>query len=449
MNEHVDHKIGITLPLSPVQQGMFFHYIHKKNRHYLEQMICDIIGEPDIDIVERSLNKLIEQYDALRTVFLHKGVESMRQVIIPHKTIRLDYRDLSNEAHSQQYIDQCIAMEADKHLELSKEAYRCKLFRVGKSRYVFLWTYHHLIMDSWTIRLLQDDFCKIYYHEKEGIPYSEAASYSYQLYLDWIKAQDQEKAKTYWKDYLSNYSGAERSVLPVIDALKKKKTLEVPFEPGVRQLIDEISNQQRTTINSVVLAAWGAYVLDHFHENEIIFGVVTFGRMMGLKNVDKIAGLFVNSIPLYVKRDAPASELITRLQRDTFMAARYSYLSLSDIMACGNLRPADIRTFLNFSIDEEELNNNYSSKLPFQVKNIWYNEEANYDVYLDVYLKEDSFSIRIYYDMDSYFFDALQVRDRVTQILRSFAAQPQLPVKDVLNNLVINEALSNDASFNF
>src|ERR1043166_5290902 len=84
------------LPLSPVQQGMYFHHLHKKNRVYLQQMLCDIDGPLDVDFVAHSLDKLVEAHECLRTVFVHDDDEGPRQLVRPHRVRPLRIRDLSS-----------------------------------------------------------------------------------------------------------------------------------------------------------------------------------------------------------------------------------------------------------------------------------------------------------------------------------------------------------------
>lgn len=448
MTDSKIHIQGTILPLSPVQQGMFFHHIHEKNKNYLEQLICEINGDLDVGLFEKTLNRMVELYDSLRTLFLYKGLERMQQVILDQKAVYLDYRDVSQKSNNGQIVDKCIKVEAEKNFDLSKETCRSKLFKVGEKKYIYLCTYHHLILDSWTIKLFEEGFSKIYYHEKEGLPFNQE-QYSYQLYVDWIDAQDQDKARTYWRKYLGQYAHKGVHQSPKVDKVHQRKTLEVEFAPESRKLIGEISEKYRVTLSTAVMAAWGIFALDHYQKEEILFGCVTFGRLIGLKNVDKIAGLFVNSIPMYIKRDSTQGQLVANLQKDTFRSAGYSYLSLSDIMACGDLRPGDIHTFLNFYIDSEEINNEYADKLPFRIENIRYNEQANYEVYLDVYLQEEGFKIRVYYDTEKYHFDVAEIQGKISQILEFLSDQPELLVRDMLNQLILDEKMDAEASFDF
>jgi|HubBroStandDraft_3_1064219.scaffolds.fasta_scaffold38155_2 iturin family lipopeptide synthetase C len=442
--------MSLKLTVSPVQHGMYFHYMHNKNKDYQEQMICEIFGDLDIEIFERTLNKLIELFDSLRTVFIYDEKEGVQLIIQDRKIVNLDYTDISKISNPKRYIEQRILFESDKNFNLSKETCRNQLYKIGEKNFVFLCTYHHLIMDSWSILLFQETFCKFYLNEANGIlDNTSNREYSYKLYIDWINNQDHTKSVKYWETYLDDYAQLNRPYQFKVNQVLKRKKINIKFEKQIRNEIFSLADEFKTTVNSLFLAIWGIFILDKFQKSDILFGCVTSGRLIGLKNVDKIAGLFVNSIPVHVKRNSSLFNLTIKLQKDILLASKYSYLSLSEIMGSKRLTPGDVCSFLNFSIDAEEIKNKYSAILPFQVKNIRYNEQSNFDLYLDIYLNETSFDIQISYDLEKYFFDELQVKEKITQIFEFFKSNREILVSDVINRMVNNEELTKDASFNF
>jgi hypothetical protein len=437
-------------PLSPVQQGMFFHYLYDRNRNYLEQMICDIAGDFDVRLFEETLNNLIDQYDSLRTLFLYDKAEGMRQLVLAGKKVMLDYRDIAHLPAPYAYIEEQIVLEADHHFNLEKQTCRSILFRTGINKYVFLCTYHHLIMDSWTIRLLMERFCHTYLQLYAGLTVNTTERYSYKLYLDWIERQNIGKAQQYWKDYLEQYTAnMEGNPVGIYD-VKRRQTVKVKFGREVREMLDAAAAYCKTTVNTLVLAVWGIYIMDFLQTERSLIGCVTLGRIIPLKNVDKIAGLFVNSIPLYLDANRSLSGFVQQVQQDLFRAAPYSYMLLSDIMSSVNLRPTDISCFVNFSIDTEELDSSLALKLPFSVSNIRYNEQANYEVYLDIYLGADSLDINIYFDELKYRFVSSDISEKITDILKGILKHPDKQVRTLLNDHgVSDEVLGDELNFSF
>ena len=57
-------------PLSPMQEGMFFHYlVDKDSNAYFEQISYTIKGHVNLDLVEKAINEIIDRYDLLRSLF--------------------------------------------------------------------------------------------------------------------------------------------------------------------------------------------------------------------------------------------------------------------------------------------------------------------------------------------------------------------------------------------
>ena len=61
--------------LTPMQEGMLFHYLKDPdNDHYFEQLSLEISGEIDPEIFEKTWNFVIESNEMLRTVFRWENV---------------------------------------------------------------------------------------------------------------------------------------------------------------------------------------------------------------------------------------------------------------------------------------------------------------------------------------------------------------------------------------
>jgi hypothetical protein len=56
--------------LTPVQEGMLYHYLKDPRRdYYFEQLSLEISGEIDVQLFERAWNLVIEANEMLRAVF--------------------------------------------------------------------------------------------------------------------------------------------------------------------------------------------------------------------------------------------------------------------------------------------------------------------------------------------------------------------------------------------
>jgi len=416
--------------LSPVQQGMYFHHLKRKNSVYLEQMICEIVGALDPDVAERTLDQLVMRHEALRTVFISDPREGARQRTLPYRPKRLRYSELGGDGQGPDFVHSRIGSEMRRNFDLTREATRCELIRVADDRYVFLWTYHHLIMDALSIRLLQAEFCRIYRDLSEEREPSPPPALPYRQYVEWLGAQSKEEALAYWSRYLKGY---ESSALawPAAEEIEAR-TSRVDFGAETASLLRQIGRRSRATANAVFLAAWGSYLLHRLDRSEVLFGCVVSGRMIRLRDVDRICGLFVNAVPVRLAHGASVTQAVTSVQHHLLNAGPYAHVALSDVMRSGGLGVGNVITVVNFSVDDVSLDNEDIRRLPFSIENIRYNERAHYPVYLDVYLTGEDLSVAIHHDPALFEVDTDEVRQTIGHILDLFASSGELALSEIL-----------------
>ncbi|MCU0289934.1 MAG: condensation domain-containing protein, partial [Acidobacteria bacterium] len=75
--EKLDPKcIENILTLTPLQEGMLFHYLKdSRNDLHFEQLNLEISGSIDVDLFEKAWNVVIQSNEMLRTVFRWEKVE--------------------------------------------------------------------------------------------------------------------------------------------------------------------------------------------------------------------------------------------------------------------------------------------------------------------------------------------------------------------------------------
>ncbi|MBJ8194053.1 hypothetical protein JDS79_45990, partial [Bacillus cereus] len=75
-------QIKHIYPLTPMQQGMLFHYMMEpKTTAYVEQVAIEIEGELQQELLEQSFQELLAKYEVLRTNFVFTGIREPRQVV--------------------------------------------------------------------------------------------------------------------------------------------------------------------------------------------------------------------------------------------------------------------------------------------------------------------------------------------------------------------------------
>ena len=95
-------NIENILALTPLQEGMLFHYLQDpQSPLYFEQLSLEISGEIDVPYFEKAWNTVIETNEMLRTVFRWEKLEKPSQIILKEHKCNVIFYDLSAKDGSQ------------------------------------------------------------------------------------------------------------------------------------------------------------------------------------------------------------------------------------------------------------------------------------------------------------------------------------------------------------
>ena len=202
--------------LSPLQEGILFHYIMEEHSTaYFVQTIVTLKGELDVELLELTFNKVIEKYDILRTVFIYKKTKKPRQVLLKQATIDIFFKDISHPGEAERTDITVHFQEKDdqRRFDLSKEIpMRISLLKTGLSRFVLVWTFHHIIMDGWCLGIIFKDVMSMYRTFRSGKDVYWKTVTPYKEYIRWLEKQDRESGVNYWRNYLDGY---EQQAVPL------------------------------------------------------------------------------------------------------------------------------------------------------------------------------------------------------------------------------------------
>ena len=198
-------------PLSPMQEGLFFHsLVDKTSNDYFVQISYRIRGDLDIMCVQKSLQVLVRRHDILRTVFNYKKKsQQILQVVLKDRDIDFSFVDLGNA----EYEDRVRLVDLHRHQErmrafdLTKDVLmRVSVLRTGLYNYEFIWSYHHILMDGWCLGILTDEYSEIYNSFLQNRSPSLSSVRPYKNFIQWLSAQDSAAAALYWQHYLNGYN---------------------------------------------------------------------------------------------------------------------------------------------------------------------------------------------------------------------------------------------------
>ena len=351
-----DHRgIEDIYPLTSMQEGMLFHHqLAKDSRLYFEQSSWDLLGPLQVGHWYAAWQRLVDLHPALRTQFAWRGLQRPMQVVRSTVPLPCAEHDLRNLSSSRQETRLAELLEADrKDGFLLTEAPVCRIMviRLDAQRYRFVWSYHHTVLDGWSIARLFDDAFALYADSappttpahgedpahredpthredrahREDLVHREdltrtatllqATPFStYVAWLEGMQPADRQRDQAFWQSYLEDFRrpslvGVDPSSQPRRQRFrggKKSRRLRRTLGDSLHRALAAKARQLRCTTAVLVQGAWAWLLARHCDRRDVVFGSTVSSRPAELPGVEHIVGLLINTLPVRCRVDAEA-----------------------------------------------------------------------------------------------------------------------------------------------
>jgi surfactin synthase thioesterase subunit len=326
--------------LSPLQQGMLLHSLYDGAADmYLSQHTFIVTGPLDVDALLEAWHDAATVHPVLRTSFHWEGLDKPLQVV--HRELALpaarhDWSD-QDEVQQDESIDKLRAQEQAAGFDPAvAPLQRLNVIRLAADRHAVVWTYHHILIDGWSIAVFLDWVMMRYRHLTVGTP-SPPPAPPFRAYIAWLQRQDLNAAREFWTSRLAGMTDAPLLGLRPDDPLSGTGEVErrrLPMPVDLISALQETAARHRVTLGTVIQAAWAVTLYHLTGRAEIVFGCASSGRPPELPRIEAMVGLFANTLPVPVAipgDDADLGEWLHGIQNDYAAMRRYEYSPLSDI----------------------------------------------------------------------------------------------------------------------
>ncbi|MEU6664498.1 amino acid adenylation domain-containing protein [Streptomyces sp. NPDC046727] len=332
--------ISEVLPLSPLQQGLLFlsAYDREAADVYALQLVLDLADLTDADAgaLRAAAGALLDRYPNLAACFRYRRSGEAVQVL--PRSVEPPWREQRLPAGE---FDRVTAEERLRRFDLARPPlHRFTLLRARDGRARLLWTVHHILVDGWSMATLTRELAETFAEFRGGGAAARPAVPPYQAYLAWLGAQDKEAARTAWRRALDGVTEPTRLVPGAGDAaggpaggaaLPHRVGVEVA--PGVAAALAGFARSRGLTVGAVVQGCWALLLARLTGQDTVVFGTVAAGRPAQLPDVERMVGLFANTLPVRVDV-APGltpAELFARVQRARTELLAHEHLPLAEI----------------------------------------------------------------------------------------------------------------------
>ncbi|WP_160168041.1 non-ribosomal peptide synthetase [Nocardiopsis ganjiahuensis] len=391
-------------PLTPMQQGMLFHSLGEGGSSYLEQVVVEIEGVDDPERLGRAWQKVVDATPVLRSVPVWEDLDTPLQKVLLGVSLPvtvLDWRGLDEAGQERVRAD---FLRADQERGLDPGVpplIRVALARLSETRVVLVWTFHHLLLDGWSLPLVLADVFAAYRNQPL------AARPPFRDHLEWIAGRQEQEGLEYWRGVLAGleaptplpYDRRPDDVHAAVSHARTVRTLPADLSDRVHSF----AREHGLTVNALVQAAWALLLSAYSGEEDVVFGATTSGRPADLPDVESAVGIFINTVPVRarVERDATVAEWLRGLQDTLVEARQHEYLSLSRIQAASAL-PGDtplfdsLVVFENYPVDQDS-----AAQHGLEIVGVTADEATNYPLTLVAYDGE-RVEVQLRYDPDAF-----------------------------------------------
>ena len=320
-------------PLSPMQQGMLFHSVSAPasdvpaSDMYVQQLSCRLRGVLDVQRFERAWEELFRRHAVLRTAFAWHGLPEPLQVVggrVRTPMDVLDWREAPGDLDAF-----CIA-ERLRGFDLSRAPLtRLRLVRLSEEEWQLIWTWHHAILDAWSVPILMEELFTAY----DGTTLGPVRAYK--DFIAWQRGRSRNDAEAFWRRFLEGF--VEPTPLAIEEHTGEDGYgLEFVEMPDAEiDALRDAARRSRLTLNTFVQAAWALLLSRYGGREDVVFGTAVAGRPPELAGVETMVGLLINTLPVRVRIDPDrcVGEWLEEVQRHQAETRRYEQTPLSDVQA--------------------------------------------------------------------------------------------------------------------
>lgn len=328
--------------LTPLQEGMLYAtLLARRPGVYVEQASYRLAGRVDAEVLRASWNRLAARHAPFRTAFLVRDVPQPLQAVLRERTIELCTHDLRAlpTVHAERRLADDLAADRRRGFDLARDPLlRLALYRLQDDEHRLVLTFHHAVMDGWCQGPLLHELLATCAALRDGRVPDLPPVRPYAEYIAWLGSRPASAALAFWRGYLAGYRTP--AALPRIgprDDVPCGDRAELAFEldPATTAGLERLAAASAVTASTLVRALWGLALASATGRADVVFGAVVSGRPAEIAGVERMVGLFINTVPVRVRVDpaAPVAALLRALHEDALAALEHEHASLAEVQA--------------------------------------------------------------------------------------------------------------------
>jgi amino acid adenylation domain-containing protein len=302
-------------PLSFAQKRLWFLAKLGQSEQYHIPHFLRLKGKINTELLEKSLNYLLQRHEVLRTTFDEDAKGNVFQSPLENPTLEMEHKSAS-EGEIQQTCEAFIQQPFDLTKDLLM---RSLLIHIAEDEYILGLSIHHIVFDGWSMHIFMNELQQVYnayLHETEV--QINPLSIQYLDYAVWENAEAEGETAiqklAYWKDHLTGH----QDVMLPLDFIRPKensgkgKGILHRMEGVQKQQLIDFSKSSGGTLFTSLLSSVYILLNKYSGQDDLCIGIPSANREQ--EGIDQMIGFFVNTIVSRVQLN-PQDSLQTIVQK--------------------------------------------------------------------------------------------------------------------------------------
>jgi hypothetical protein len=289
------------------------------------------LGHLDVQILNRSIEAVVERHEALRTRFSEID-EVPQQIVDPPRQSTLDILDLQSVdsgAREATALEACRAF-ADEKVDLTiGPLFASKLLKLSEQDHVLICALNHVISDGTSLGILDREIWTLYFQGVSGLPFAlPELSVQFGDFIIWQQETLEEWTRIHKGYWVQRLSTAPRVRLPKEDSSELNGSSEAVllkwrFSDDLVRGLSETAARQRTLLPLVFLTMYSVVISRWCKRDEFVLTFVSNARYR--KELHGVVGCLINNLRLriHVSETQSFLDLLRQVNLEFFSAVSH------------------------------------------------------------------------------------------------------------------------------
>lgn len=311
--------------------------------------------------------------------------------------LEYDFSQIKNENALKEKCEALILQDRENRFSIDNIPFRITFCKKSERECLLIISNHHIILDGWSTGVILKQFISFYNDEKYSVG---KQIFKLSEYADYMRCYNRTDGIAYWRNYLSNIDS------PTLlecknDAKGVNENCSVKIN---RSRINDFICVNRVTMAEFFYLAWAMLLRSYVNCNDVVFGTTISGRNIAVPGIDKVAGLFINTLPIRVNvaDDGSLGELFGNVRKSLIDRQEYELIAQSEINQALKWDTSEpmydsIVVVENYPLDKTV---GEGGKLCLRDYSIF--EKTNYNITVNIAEKSEFIEINILYNNEKF-----------------------------------------------